>query len=71
MEYLRLQDPSENYHLLAFLRLILNSESRSDFEVKFVLQSAQGTFYRHKQSLFGELLNEATSNWANFNVWKK
>jgi hypothetical protein len=34
------------------------------------LQSAQGSFYRHKQSLFGELLAEATSNWGGANIWK-
>lgn len=69
MEYLRLQDPSENYHILAFLKLLLKSESTSIFEVKFVLQSAQ-SYQRHRESLLGELLAEATSNWSNFNIWK-
>lgn len=69
MEYLRLQDPSENYHILAFLKLLLKSESTSIFEVKFVLQSAQ-SYQRRRESLLGELLAEATSNWGNFNVWK-
>lgn len=53
MEYLKLQDPSENYHLLAFLKLLLNNENLNDFHVKFILQSAQRSLYRHKDSLLG------------------
>jgi hypothetical protein len=63
MEYLRLSDPSENYHLLNFLKLLVTEEKRTNFDIKLVLQSSQRAFHKYKNSLLDELLQEATRDW--------
>jgi len=51
MEYLRISDPSENYHLLNFLKLLLAEEKNDNFQIKLILQSSQRACHKYRNSL--------------------
>lgn len=72
MEYLRTVDPSENYHLLKFLKLLVSDQQSTNFEIKTVLQSSKKTAkYKFKNTLIYSLLEEATSEWKTHNIWQQ
>ena len=64
-----MNDPFENYHLLSFLKLLL-SDNGDNFQNKLVLQSAHKNCLRYRDSLLGELLQDASGYWGDFNLWR-
>ena len=71
MEFLKLNDPFENYHLLEFLKLLLSDNTQSHFKNQLILQSAFKNCMRYKDSLLGELLENVAYYWKDFNFWRR
>jgi len=53
MEFIRLNDPFENYHLLSFLKVLLTDNPDTLFQNKLVMQSADKNCLRYRDSLLG------------------
>lgn len=71
MEFLRITDPSENYHMLKFLKTLISQEAIPLFELKAGLeQSRKLTSHKYSDKLLFKLLEESTEYLKDYNVWK-
>ena len=72
MEFMKLVDPSENYHLLKFLRTLISDEPMELFELKAGLeQSRKLVSHKYSTKLIYKMLESSTVYLGEDNVWNQ
>lgn len=53
------------------MKLLINDEPISNFQLRTTLQASKKTTkYKYKDSLVYELLQQATREWKEYNIWQ-
>ena len=71
MEFLRYVDPSGNYQLLKFLKIVLSDEKTPITEIKGTLEYGKKLkTHKYKENILEKLMQKANDDFKELNMWK-